>query len=129
MIDHFIIERTNDIALEFDGELLSAVSSRAMAGPDTRRWTEHRIYRVPKERVEAVVTTAIKVPTYVYVVETVGRSIVNGEIDRCNCTVVEQPKDIPAALRAPRTYLTLLAREALDQANLSDPDVPLTDRI
>ena len=110
---HFQIERTSDLPLEFDGELLADVTSR-----DPRlvqeRWTEHRIYRTS---------------TDVYVVETVGRSTKQGEIDRRTAVVCDRAKDIPAALKAPRTYLTFLAREALDVANMNDPDVPLTERV
>jgi hypothetical protein len=111
---HYRVERTNDIPLEFDAELLADVSSKGMTGNVLSRWTEHRIYRTS---------------TNVYVVETVGRSVVNGEIDRCAAVVVDQAREIPAALRAPRSYLTLLAKEALDHANLRDPDVPLTERV
>lgn len=109
----YVVERTNDIPLEFDGELLGEVTSKHDR-PNQARWTEHRIYR----------TT-----TGSYVVETVGKSVVDGEIDRCSATAVDDPKEIPAALRAPRTYLTLLARDVLDLANLHDDNVPITDRI
>lgn len=110
---YFRLERTSDIPLEFDGELLADVTSR---DPILRhsRWTEHRIYRTS---------------TNVYVVETVGCSTFPSEIDRATAVVVDHAKEIPAALKAPRTYLTLLAREALDQANLRDPNVPITERV
>lgn len=113
MSRHFVIERTNDIPLEFDGDLLADVTSRERLLPHSR-WTEHRIYR----------TT-----TDVYVVETVGCSTFPSEIDRANAVVCDTAKDIPAALKAPRTYLTLLAREALDLANMKDPAVPTTERV
>lgn len=110
---HYRIERTNDIPLEFDGEVLADLTSEHDT-PGQRRWTEHRIYRTS---------------TDVYVVETVGRSINDGEIDRRNAVVLGDPKDIPAALKAPRTYLTLLARDTLDQANFRDPKVPTTEKV
>ena len=110
---HYRLERTNDIPLEFDGELLADVNSREPSYRHTR-WTEHRIYRTS---------------TDVYVVETVGCSNYPGEIDRANAVVCDTAKDIPAALKAPRTYLTLLAREALDLANMKDRNVPLTERV
>jgi hypothetical protein len=101
---HFRIERTGSLDLEFEGMLLADISSREEASP---RWTEIRIYRTSRGS---------------YVTEMIGATTVPGERERRDVKVLNDPTEIPEALkRQPRGYLTILALEALDLAAEKDP--------
>lgn len=113
-MSRYRIERPGALDLEFDGQLLSNVSSREGTA---LRWTEVRIYRTSTGR---------------YVTEVVGRSVADGEKDRLDVKIVDNPQELPKALeRQPGGYLTMIALDALDDAADHDPAIRpvVTERI
>jgi len=109
-MNHYRIDRTNDIPLEFNGELLAEASSQGHG--QEGRWTEYRVFRTSTGR---------------YVVECVGRTTILHETDRVAADVAETANDLPAVLRAHRRYLTHLAREVLTSAHSKDNSIPLSE--
>jgi hypothetical protein len=113
-MQHFRIERTGALDLEFEGTVLTDLSSQEDNIP---RWTEIRIYKTSRGS---------------YVTEMVGATTVSGERERRDVKIVNSPAELADALkRQPRGYLTKLALEALDEAAENDPDIrpAVTERI
>jgi hypothetical protein len=110
------IPRDTDIDLEFDGELLVDISSRA---DGASRWTETRIYKTDSGQ---------------WVTEVVGRSTNPGETDRYQVAVHRKAEKVRLGLMRKvegEVGLTHMGRRALEAAAQVDPDlVPgLTERI
>ena len=70
------LKNDGDFELEFDGELLASVSSHS---PTSRRWTELNLY---------------KTATGKYVVQSIGRSNVSGEVDMFACHVYDNTYEL-----------------------------------
>lgn len=106
----FRVERTEDVPLEFTGELLVDVDSK----DDRPRWQEIRIYRTDSGK---------------YVTEVVGRSSVPGERTFITVQVHDDPADVRIGLyrkQNGRRYLSDLAFEALEGAAEVDPALKQT---
>lgn len=103
----FTIQRHNDVPLEFEGELLAAVTSERQG---STRWTEIRLYKSSTNR---------------YVVETIGMSKVPGDDIRRNVRVVDNAQDIKRALyrKDAIAYLTHMALDLLTIAAEKDPAI------
>jgi hypothetical protein len=100
----FRLHRENDVDIAFTGTLLADVSSRI---DSAERWTEIRIYRTDSNK---------------YVVEQVGKSIVEDEVDRRKVHIVRTPDCIRKVLRRKDEveYLTKTAQRALRIAGYND---------
>lgn len=114
----FTVERTGDVPLAFEGDLLADRSSRVSGNT---RWTEVRIYRTESGK---------------FVTEMVGRSIRKGEVDRRTVVVHDDTDTIRAAIMRPnpdtgQSYMTRTAREALFDAAPHDHRIMaiVTERI
>jgi len=89
------IRRDRHKPLTFTGEILAEVSTRHKR----ERWTELRIYKTSRSTAngDAVETEGGYTPSAgAYVCEQVGRSSVDGEIDRCKawpCRTLDEIKD------------------------------------
>lgn len=103
------VERTGQVDLVFEGELLSEVSTQS--GRKTR-WTVLRIY---------------KTATGKWVVEHIGESSRQGEKVRRRVTVTEDPLEVRKAVGIERKdgdgepVITFAALDALDEAVEKDP--------
>jgi len=90
----YILRRYRDVPLAFDGMLIGEVSTRFKRD----RWTELRLYRCRPDMLVA---------------EQVGRSTIEGEIDRCRAWVCENAGQVRKVLGDGS-----LARELYTQAGL-----------
>ena len=96
-MNRFKIRRDRHKPLTFTGELLAEVSTRHKRN----RWTELRIYQTQTSTLdgEDVETLGSYTPSAgSYVCEQVGRSSVDGEIDRCKAWPCRTLTDIKEAL-------------------------------
>ena len=105
--------RDEDQQIRFVGRLLGSSSSEEWArSRGNQQWTEMEIYR----------TTDGK-----YVVTKIGRSTKPGQVDFHTSHVAETPQGAVACVygrdRDGVQYLTIVAREALHEACLADPDL------
>lgn len=110
--EHFIVERWDQPAVEFDGVLLAERSSRTDNEP---RWQEVRIYRTSTGK---------------YVTEVVGRSTVEGESDILNVRIYRKAEKVRLGLyrrHGGREFLTDTAFEALEEAAQKDPGIVVLD--
>jgi hypothetical protein len=103
----YLIQRTGDVPLKVEGRLLAEVSTER---PNATRWLEVRVYATDSGR---------------WVTETVGRSLVLGEVDRCHVVVCSTPDEVRDGLRRTtpgetERYLTRQARLALIEAAEQD---------
>lgn len=106
----YLIRRSRNKPLSFSGTLLAEVSTRHRR----ERWTELRIYRVERSTVggEAVELLDSYTPSEgSFVAEQVGRTTVEGEIDRIKAWPCESVRHVREALGE-----GLLARELYMQA-------------
>lgn len=114
------LERTDDLPLAFDGDLVAESSSFR---PDKERHTELRLYRLTKR------------PGYV--IESVGCSSVAGEVTIRSATVCDTVGDVIASLRKSdssrgtrRSYLTELAWDLLKSAHAAGAiDLPNVETV
>lgn len=105
---YFEVRRDNDRDLGFRGELLGEASSFE---PGRDRWFELRIYRTE---------------TGVYVVEGVGRSVREGDYDKCWALMSTTPSEMIESLYRERNgerFLPHTTRDALDEAAANDEKV------
>lgn len=113
--------------LEFEGVELAAVSSRWNLAP---RWTEVRIFAVA----DCVRLPSGRLLNAGFVVETVGRSVMPGEVDRHWAKVCDTPGDVALKLRdksvgvraGRRAGMPVAFRQALQRA-WPDPDPELAE--
>lgn len=84
MMETFEVEQDQDSLLRFTGELLGSASS---AREGKTRWAELRIFRTEGGQ---------------YVVAGVGRTIVDGELDRFWARVCKTPDEVVDAIRVTR---------------------------
>jgi hypothetical protein len=111
----YVLARSGDVDLEFDGEILANESSRGEGivpgRPDRsanpRRWAEVRIYKLASGNG--------------WVTEYVGKSAYPGEVDRPRVAVCRTPEEVREALKTGRSYLTNIAVDALAEAAEADP--------
>jgi hypothetical protein len=114
------LDRTDDLPLAFDGDLVAEASSHS---PAKDRWTELRLYRLADR------------PGYV--VESVGLSSVAGEVTIRSATVCDTVGAVIANLRKSdssrgmrRSYLTELAWELLRSAHAAGAiDLPTVETV
>lgn len=105
--------------VRFMGELLGEASTEEYARQRRRQqWTEMRLYRTS---------------TGEYVVEKVGRTIKEGQTDRHSVHHSETPQ---GAIKCMMTrdadgivYLTIVARECIEEAERRDPDIAEAYRV
>lgn len=110
----YVLTRSGDVDLEFDGDLLADESSRGegvndnpMRSANPMRWAEVRIYKLASGKG--------------WVTEYVGKSAYPGEVDRSRVTVCTTPEEVREALKTGRPYLTNIAVDALSDAADADP--------
>lgn len=111
-MDHYILERYNRPALEFDGEILAGASTHQEGD---ERWQEVRIYRTETGK---------------YVTEMIGRSLVEGETDIIQVYVFDNPADVRNGLYrrgGDRRFLTDTAYNVLVEAAEKDPGIVVID--
>jgi hypothetical protein len=110
----YVLARSGDVDLEFDGEIIANESSRGegitdnpMRSSNPNRWAEVRIYKLSSGKG--------------WVTEYVGKSAYPGEVDRPRVTVCATPEEVREALKTGRSYLTNIAVDALADAADADP--------
>lgn len=97
MAQRYAIRRTRHKPLVFSGEILAEVSTRNRRD----RWTELRLYRTTRSTAEgdAVETAGTYTPSEgSYVAEQVGRTKVEGEIDRIKAWPCRTKRQVMDAL-------------------------------
>jgi ribosomal protein S28E/S33 len=107
----YTVNRPQDVALVFEGDLLAAQSS---AYPGAQRWLETNIYRTTSGR---------------YVTEMIGKTRVQGELDKVTVNVYDNPADVRLGFLRTRhsgphkgqQYLTVQAEETIRAAADLDP--------
>lgn len=111
---HFRLQRTGNVDLVFDGELLAEQSTRE---DGAQRWAELRIWRTDTGK---------------YVTQRLGRSIVPGEVDKIVTRIVNDPANIAEALMSRQgdaTFLSNFALDALAEAARKDPALDQTTEV
>lgn len=101
----FEVEAKDGRRIRFSGRLLGEATSQDEVG--LQRWTEVRIYKSDRGN---------------YIATIVGRTTVDGELDRSDALASANPRSIVAFL-AKRGFLTIVAREAIDRAAELDPAI------
>lgn len=96
------LTRDGERDLRFTGRILADVSSHSYRGDSQNRWTELALYQ----------TKAGK-----YVVQSVGRTIWEGENNRYSATVCDDTEKVIETLTI-EGYLSALAKELLDEAKI-----------
>jgi hypothetical protein len=99
-----VVERDSDRDLRFTGRVIGNASSRD--DEKAERWTEVWIYATNRGN---------------YVVSIVGRSIKPDEVDRHSGLASAAPKDLVDFLMQRGGFLTIVAKEALEDAASNDP--------
>lgn len=102
----FRINRDNNAVLTFEGVVLATTSSRR-AGQN--RWTELTLYKTDSGK---------------YVIESIGKSDLDGETDRTTAKIADSPAGVrKSLLRFGRegAYLTYQAQDLLTAAVRVDP--------
>lgn len=101
----FRLERQNEPALVFTGELLAEKDSRFGGERKQERWTELRVYRTQGGKLVA---------------QSVGRSKVHGEIDLHKAWVCDNEQDVIQALGHGRLAKLLYQELGIDDAERID---------
>jgi len=109
-MNQYKIRRDGQRPLEFSGSLLGEVSTRYKR----ERWTELRLYATT-----FFMQSGLEMSSYVC--EQVGRSTVDGEIDRCNAWVCHSIDDIKAVLGDGRLAQQLYLTAGLDGTDSVQP--------
>ena len=99
----YVVNRDGDKDLAFEGDIVAQVSSHSNFGCQQNRWTEIDIYRTRKGK---------------YIVAIRGRTCWQGEINRHDAYVCEDEAAVIEALNQDGTYLSDLAKEAMDEAGI-----------
>lgn len=108
-MESFTLKRDGDRSLAFDGILIGEGSSRRGNAP---RWFEVKIFRTEGHQ---------------YVIGGAGRTIIDGERDRCWALTATDGQEVVQALTRIDDdgveYLTSTARDALAQASEQDIEI------
>lgn len=102
------LERDDKPTIEFDGWVIGYVSTH-MPGKD--RWTELRIWAVEPQNTDVL-----------WVLEVIGRSDVQGEVDRHDAVCCVTPADLVKSL-SPQGKLTSPGRTVLEAAAEEDDEL------
>lgn len=99
----YVVDRDGERDLVFAGDILAQVSSHSNVGPQQNRWTEIDIYRTRKGK---------------YIVAIRGRTCWQGEINRHEAHVCDDEAAVIRALSQDGTYISDLAKKAMDEAEI-----------